>query len=70
MTAQVNLRQFYKLQQVANILGVYKGTVVNYEKKHIFPKPKRHPINNYRIYTRDDVGKMSKILSGQIKIKH
>ena len=70
MLAQTNIRQFYKIQQVANLLGVYKGTIVNYEKKRIFPKPKRHPINNYRIYTKDEVDKMTKILNGEIKIKH
>lgn len=65
-----DLRQIYRIQQVANILGVYKGTVINYEKRRIFPKARRHPINNYRIYTKEDVDKMTKILTGEIKVKH
>ena len=41
----------YNIQEVADVLGIYKGTVINYEKKHIFPKPRRNPINHYREYT-------------------
>jgi len=52
----------YNIQQVANILGIYKGTIVNYERKHVFPKPHRNPINNYREYFPDDVNKLKRIL--------
>ena len=52
----------YNVQQVANILGIYKGTVVNYEKKHVFPKPYRNPINNYREYTPESIKVLRRIL--------
>ncbi len=52
----------YNIQQVANVLGIYRGTIVNYEKKHIFPKPNRNPINNYREYTKEDIDRLKRIL--------
>jgi DNA-binding transcriptional MerR regulator len=54
--------KIYNIQEVADILGIYKGTVINYEKKHIFPKPRRNPINHYREYTRDDVDRLKAIM--------
>ena len=52
----------YNIQEVADILGLYKGTVLNYEKKHIFPKAHRNPINNYREYTKENLEKLKHIL--------
>jgi len=54
--------KIYNIQEVADMLGLYKGTVTNYEKKHIFPKARRNPINKYREYTKDDLDKLKKIL--------
>ena len=54
----------YTVQEVANILGIYRGTVINYEKKKIFPEPRRNPINGYREYTEEDVEKLKRILEG------
>lgn len=52
----------YNIQEVADILGLYKGTVLNYEKRHIFPKARRNPINHYREYTKEDIEKLKNIL--------
>lgn len=52
----------YTVQEVAHILGIYRGTVINYERKRIFPKPKRNPINGYREYTEEDIGVLRRIL--------
>ena len=54
--------RLYNIQEVADILGLYKGTILNYEKKHIFPKARRNPINRYREYSKDDVDRMKRIL--------
>ena len=54
--------KIYNIQEVADILGLYKGTILNYEKKHIFPKAARNPINRYREYTQEDVEKLKRIL--------
>lgn len=52
----------YNIQEVADILGIYKGTVKNYEKKGIFPKPHRNPINKYREYAGADIDILKRIL--------
>ena len=52
----------YNIQEVADILGVYKGTIKNYEEKGIFPKPRRNPINNYREYTSPELDILKRIL--------
>ena len=52
----------YNIQEVADILGLYKGTILNYEKKHIFPKAKRNPINRYREYSKEELEKLKSIL--------
>ncbi|NQT06739.1 MAG: MerR family transcriptional regulator [Candidatus Omnitrophica bacterium] len=56
------MEKLYNIQEVADVLGLYKGTVLNYEKKHIFPKARRNPINRYREYTGEDLEKLKKIL--------
>lgn len=53
----------YNIQEVADILGIYKGTIKNYEAKGIFPKPRRNPINNYREYTVEDIDILKRILT-------
>ncbi len=56
------IKQKYNIQEVANILGIYKGTIKNYEAKGIFPKPRRNPINHYREYTPQDIDILKRIL--------
>ena len=58
----------YTVQEVADLLGIYRGTVINYEKKGIFPEPHRNPINGYREYTEEDIDTLRQILEGKIKI--
>ncbi|MBD3295800.1 MAG: MerR family transcriptional regulator [Candidatus Omnitrophica bacterium] len=55
----------YTVQDVADILGVYRGTVINYEKKNIFPKPRRNPINGYREYTEEEIENLKRIVEGK-----
>ncbi|NQT23612.1 MAG: MerR family transcriptional regulator [Candidatus Omnitrophica bacterium] len=52
----------YNIQQVADMIGLYKGTIKNYERKKIFPKPKRNPINKYREYHEEDIEILKRIL--------
>ncbi len=54
----------YTIQQVADVLGVYRGTVINYEKKGVFPEPRRNPINGYREYTEEDIVTLRNIAEG------
>jgi DNA-binding transcriptional MerR regulator len=54
----------YTVQEVADLLGLYRGTVINYEKRGIFPEPRRNPINDYREYTEEDVQHLKLIIEG------
>lgn len=48
-------------QQVADLLGVYKRTLFNWEKSGKIPLAKRDPMNNYRYYKAEDVKYLRKI---------
>ena len=54
-------KRYYSTQEVARILGISKQTLLRYEKKKIFPKSRRHPINKRREYSLDDIIKLKKI---------
>ncbi len=56
--------KYYTLSEVADILGVSKKTVWNWEKAGKIPKPRRDPMNNYRIYAEEDLNKL-KISTGR-----
>jgi len=51
----------YASQQVAEILGIYKRTLFNWEATGKIPKAKRDPMNNYRYYTREDISLLREI---------
>lgn len=56
------VKVLYSSLQVANILGISKQTMMRYEKKKIFPRPRRNPINKRREYSMEDLEKMKKII--------
>jgi DNA-binding transcriptional MerR regulator len=51
----------YTAQQVADALGIFKRTLFNWEGAGKIPKAKRDPMNNYRYYTKGDIGLLKKI---------
>jgi len=55
-------KRYYIAQEVAEILGISKQTLFRYEKKGIFPKPVRHPINHWRQYTEEEIVKLKGIM--------
>ena len=55
-------KPYHSTQGVARILGISKQTLLRYEKKKIFPKPRRNPINKRREYSLDDIIKLKKIM--------
>jgi len=57
------IRKKYTVQQVADLLSLYKGTIKNYEKKNIFPEARRNPINGYREYSEEDIDALRRILN-------
>jgi prepilin-type N-terminal cleavage/methylation domain-containing protein len=52
----------YRVNEVAQILGISKQTLIRYEKKGIFPHSHRNRINHWREYTEEDVQKMARII--------
>ncbi len=68
MIEQVNKKKRYNVQEVADILGIYRGTVINYEKKGIFPVSRRNPINGYREYHEEEIEELRKILEGKKEV--
>jgi len=55
-------KPFYSTQEVARMLLISKQTLLRYEKKKIFPKTKRNPVNKRREYSQEDISKLKKIL--------
>ncbi len=51
----------YKTQEVANILGVTKKTLLNWLRAEKVPEPRRNDENNYRIWTAEDIALIQQI---------
>ncbi|UCG35638.1 MAG: MerR family transcriptional regulator [Candidatus Omnitrophota bacterium] len=57
----VKERKIYTVSEVCNILGIFKNTLYNWEKKRKIPKAKRDPMSGWRIYTKEDVRRLQEI---------
>jgi len=55
-------KKYFTINEVAHALGVSKQTLVRYEKKDIFPVPKRNPLNKWREYTLKDITVLKNIM--------
>jgi DNA-binding transcriptional MerR regulator len=53
---------YFTVDEIAKELGISKQTIIRYESRNIFPKPKRNPINHWRQYTVKDMKVLKKIL--------
>lgn len=51
----------YLMREVAEILGVNRRTILNWEQAGKIPVAKRDPMSNYRVYSEEDVKKLRKI---------
>ena len=60
-------QSFYTTKEVAEVLEITKNTLFNWERKKKIPKAKRHPMNNYRVYTKDDVEKIKRTIEKGLK---
>jgi MerR family transcriptional regulator, copper efflux regulator len=49
-----NLREYLTVKQAAAFLGVSTKTLRNWDQAGSF-KPRRHPINGFRLYRRDEL---------------
>lgn len=55
------MKKKYLIGEVAEILGVTKRSIYNWEKAGKIPKVKRDLMSNYRIYAEEDLKKLKKI---------
>jgi DNA-binding transcriptional MerR regulator len=51
----------YSANKVAELLGVCKRTLFNWEAAGKIPKARRDPMNNYRYYLDEDIEELRKI---------
>ena len=57
----INGRKLYRVSEVCKILGIFKNTLYNWEKKGKIPKAYRDPMSNWRLYSEEDIGRIKKI---------
>ena len=55
------VKRFYKVSDVAEILGITTRSLYNWEKAGKIPKPHRDPMSNYRLYTKEDIENLKKL---------
>ncbi|MCX5782807.1 MAG: MerR family transcriptional regulator [Elusimicrobia bacterium] len=56
-----NEKKYYSLAEVCEILQISRNTLYNWETAGKIPKPKRDPMNNYRIFEKQDIDKLRQI---------
>ncbi|MBU3911246.1 MAG: MerR family transcriptional regulator [Candidatus Omnitrophica bacterium] len=54
--------KYYSAEQAAQFLGISKQTLIRYENKRVFPKPRRNALNGWREYTEDEIRKLKTIM--------
>lgn len=59
----VPIGEYLTSDDVARELKISKNTLFAWEKANKIPKAKRHPMNRYRIYTKQDIEKIRKIIN-------
>lgn len=64
MSELKNFREYLKLGEASEFLGVTGNTLRNWEKAGKI-KVYRHPINNYRLYLREDMSHLLKSVPGR-----
>lgn len=55
-------RQYLKTRQVAKILGISLNTLYRWLKAEKISEPNRDPVNNYRLWTAEDVERIRRQL--------
>ena len=54
-------KRYYKVAEVCKILGIFKNTLYNWERKKKIPKAYRDPMSGWRLYSKKDIEKIKKI---------
>lgn len=62
----MNKERYYSTTEAAQFLGISKQTLIRYENKKIFPRPKRNAVNGWREYTEDEIRRLRAIMGRAI----
>jgi len=54
--------RYYSAEKAAQFLGISKQTLIRYENKKVFPKPRRNALNGWREYTEEEIRKLKTIM--------
>jgi excisionase family DNA binding protein len=54
-------KRYYRVSEVCNVLGIFKNTLYNWEKKGKIPKAYRDPMSGWRLYSEKDIEKIKRI---------
>lgn len=58
----MNKEKYYSAEEAAQFLGISKQTLIRYEKKRVFPNPKRNAVNGWREYTESEIKRLQGIM--------
>lgn len=57
----INGKRYYTVSEVCKMLGIFKNTLYNWEKKGKIPKAYRDPMSGWRLYSQRDMEKIKRI---------
>jgi len=57
----INGKVYYRVSEVCKMLGIFKNTLYNWEKKGKIPRAYRDPMSRWRLYSEEDVERIKKI---------
>jgi len=63
MKKKTRIQGYLTVKEAAQILGIDPLTLKRWDKKGKI-KARRHPMNNYRIFTEEEVMKLKKLIEG------
>ena len=58
-------KRYYRVSEVCKVLGIFKNTLYNWERKRKIPRAYRDPMSGWRLYLQEDIEKIKKI-SGRV----
>jgi len=58
----MNKEKYYSTTETAQFLGISKQTLIRYEKRDVFPRPRRNAVNGWREYTEDEIKRLKLIM--------
>ena len=57
----INGKKYYRVSEVCKMLGIFKNTLYNWEKKRKIPKAYRDPMSGWRLYSEKDIERIKRI---------